>query len=240
MQSGRAATAMACFAWAELAGDPATQVAALSDMSTLARLDGDARTALGCAGAIGRAAPDRHWAGAMARIGMARAQAPTGDVRETVRHLTRARLHVDHIGEDDTADAPWLSIASMQIRVEAGAAAALRDLAAATGEPRLARLAADAACTALRLLGPQQLPSARLLFAVRTADCLLCAGDVEGALALLPPALQDAPAVPALVRHELYGLYARLTAGARRSARRAAELLDTARLLAERARPATG
>ncbi|WP_344626383.1 hypothetical protein [Kitasatospora arboriphila] len=217
MQQGRRATAMACFdralTWSELADDPATQVAALSDMSTLARLDGDADSALGYARAIGRAAPDRHWAGAMGRIGRARAHALAGDVRGTGRHIARARLHLDHIGEPDEADAAWLSIASMRLRVEAGAAAALRDVAAAVGDPRPARHAADAAATALALLGPDQLPSSRLLFTVRLADCHLCAGDRDAALALLSPALlspdRDGVALPALVRHELRGLHSR-------------------------------
>ncbi|MEV7181177.1 helix-turn-helix transcriptional regulator [Kitasatospora sp. NPDC093679] len=216
MQQGRRATAMACFdralTWSELADDRATQVAALSDMSTLARLDGDADSALGYARAIGRAAPDRHWAGAMGRIGRARAHALAGDVRGTGRHIARARLHLDHIGEPDEADAAWLSIASMRLRVEAGAAAALRDVAAAVGDPRPARHAAAAAATALALLGPGQLPSSQLLFTVRLADCHLCAGDRDAALALLSPALADTPALPALVRHELRGLHDRLAA----------------------------
>lgn len=111
MRHGRNATAMTCFdralTWAELAGDRGTQVAALSDMSTLARMDGDPATALGYAREIARVAPGRHWAGAMAQAGQARAHALAGDVRETVRHIARARLHLDHIGEGDETDAPW-------------------------------------------------------------------------------------------------------------------------------------
>ncbi|MDQ0313011.1 transcriptional regulator with XRE-family HTH domain [Kitasatospora herbaricolor] len=222
MQRGRNATAMACFdralSWSELADDPATQVAALSDMSTLARLEGDAASALGYAREITRAAPGRHWAGAMAQVYQARAHALAGDVRETVRHVGRARLHLDHIGSRDESDAPWLTIASMHLRVESGAAAALRDAAAVVGDLGLARRALDAAGTALELLAPEQLPSARLLFRLRIADCHLCADDPQAALALLRPALED-PAVgvglgglPALVGHELRGLRDRLAA----------------------------
>ncbi|MET9399887.1 helix-turn-helix transcriptional regulator [Kitasatospora sp. NPDC002965] len=219
MQDGRNATAMACFdralSWSELAGDPATQVAALSDMSALARLDGDPAAALGYAREMARAAPGRHWAGAMSQIGQARAYALAGDVRATVRHLARARLHLDHIGAHDETDAAWLSIASMRLRVEAGAAAALRDAAAAAGDLRLARRAVDAAETALALLAPDQLPSARLLFTVRVADCLLVARDPRAAAELLGPVFAaDAggAGLPALVRHELAGLRERLTA----------------------------
>ncbi|MEV8096921.1 hypothetical protein [Kitasatospora sp. NPDC085879] len=46
---------------------------------------------------------------------------------------------------------------------------------------------------------------------MRIADCLLCAGDPDAALALLSPDLlspdlDGAAALPALVRHELHGL----------------------------------
>ncbi|MEU1419829.1 helix-turn-helix transcriptional regulator [Kitasatospora sp. NPDC005751] len=216
MQHGRNATAMACFdralTWSELADDPATQVAALSDMSTLARLDGDPAAALGYAREIARAAPGRHWAGAMSQIGQARAHALAGDVRATVRHIGRARLHLDHIGEHDETDAPWLSIASMRLRVESAAAAALRDASAAVGDHRLALRAVDAADTALRLLAPDQLPSTRLLFTIRMADCHLCAHDPRTAVELLAPVLDEATALPALARHELRGLRIRLGA----------------------------
>ncbi|WP_371502094.1 helix-turn-helix domain-containing protein [Kitasatospora sp. NBC_00374] len=234
LQHGRSATAMACFdralGWSELAGDPVTQVAALGDMSTLARLEGDAASALGYAREISRAAPDRHWTGGLAQVYQARAHALAGDVRETVRHIGRARLHLDHLDGRDEADAPWLSAASMQLRVESAAAAALRDAAAAVGDRRLALRALDAAHTALRLLGPQQLPATRLLFTLRIADCLLCADEPQAAVALLGPALEGAEGgVPALVSHELRGLRQRLAA--QRSRR--PEIAATTRRLAE-------
>ncbi|MFE4393388.1 helix-turn-helix domain-containing protein [Streptomyces sp. CB02056] len=229
MQDGRNATAMACYdralTWAGLAADRATQVGTLSDMSILARLDGDPVAALGYAREIERAAPDRHWAGAMGRISRARAHALTGDVRATVRQIDLARPHLDHIGAEDEVDVPWLSIASMRMRVESAAAAALRDLAAATDDPRLARRALDATETALGLLGPDQLPSSRLLFIVRAADCHVCAHDPATAVDLLGPALEatGATALPALVEYELRGLRDRLAAHAPRAAHRWAE-----------------
>ncbi|MFJ9442490.1 helix-turn-helix domain-containing protein [Kitasatospora sp. NPDC101235] len=229
MQDGRNATAMACYdralTWAGLAADQATQVGTLSDMSILARLDGDPVAALGYAREIERVAPDRHWAGAMGRISRARAYALTGDVRATVRQVGLARAHLDHIGAEDEVDVPWLSIASMRMRVESAAAAALRDLAAATDDPRLARRALSATETALGQLGPDQLPSSRLLFIVRAADCLVCAHDPSAAVELLGPALEatGATALPALVEYELRGLRDRLTAHAPRAARRLAE-----------------
>ncbi|MEV7770329.1 helix-turn-helix transcriptional regulator [Kitasatospora sp. NPDC086791] len=231
MQDGRNATAMACydraFTWAGLAGDRATQVGTLSDLSILARLDGDPEAALGYAREIDRVAPGRHWAGAMGRISRARAHALTGDVRSTVRQIGLARAHLDHIGAQDEVDAPWLSIASMRMRVESAAAAALRDLAAAGDDPRLARRALSATETALGLLGPNQLPSSRLLFIVRAADCHVCAHDPRTAVELLAPALEATPAavLPALVEHELRGLRDRLAAYEPRAAHQLAELV---------------
>ncbi|MEV7601413.1 helix-turn-helix transcriptional regulator [Kitasatospora sp. NPDC089797] len=230
MQGGRNATAMACFdralSWAELAGDQATLVGTLSDLSILARLDGDPVAALGYAREIDRLAPDRPWAGAMGRISRARARALTGDVHGTVRQIALARAQVEHIDDRDEAVVPWLSIASMRLRVESAAAAALRDLAAAVDDPRLARRALAATETALGLLGPDQLPATRLLFTVRAADCHACAHDPRAAVELLGPALETAPAaaLPALVGHELRGLRERLARYEPQAARRLAEL----------------
>ncbi|MFF2079282.1 helix-turn-helix domain-containing protein [Kitasatospora sp. NPDC058162] len=229
MQDGRNATAMACFdralTWAELAGDRATQVGTLSDLSILARLDGDPLAALGYAREIDRVAPGRPWAGAMDRISRARARALTGDVRGTVRDIALARAHLEHIDARDEADVPWLSIASMRLRVESAAAAALRDLAAAVDDPRLARRALAATETALGLLGPTQLPASRLLFTVRAADCHACAHDPRAAVELLGPALEAVPvtALPALVGHELRGLRERLARYGPRAAGRLVE-----------------
>ncbi|MFJ1703832.1 helix-turn-helix domain-containing protein [Kitasatospora sp. NPDC088346] len=235
LQDGRSATAMACFdralSWSGLAGDPVTQVAALGDMSTLARLEGDAASALGYAREISRAAPDRHWTGSLAQVYQARAHALAGDVEATVRHIGRAWLHLDHLDRRDESDAPWLSADSMRLRVESGAAAALRDVAAALGDRRLALHALDAARTALRLLGPQQLPATRLLFTLRIADCLLCADEPQAALALLGPALDGAaPGLPALVGHELRGVRERLAGRRGRGPELAATTRRPARL----------
>ncbi|MER6300866.1 helix-turn-helix transcriptional regulator [Kitasatospora sp. NPDC001539] len=231
MQGGRNATAMACFdralSWAELAADQPTLVGTLSDLSILARLDGDPAAALGYARAIDRAAPGRHWAGAMGRISRARAHALTGDVRTTLRQIDLARAHLDRMDERDEADVPWLSIASMRLRVESAAAAALRDLSAAVDDPGLARRALAATETALGLLGPGQLPSSRLLFTVRAADCHVCAHDPGAAVELLGPALESAAAtaLPALVGYELRALRARLAAHAPQAAHLLAELV---------------
>ncbi|RKE23316.1 helix-turn-helix transcriptional regulator [Streptomyces sp. TLI_171] len=221
LHGGRPATAMACFdralGWAVLAGDPATQVAALSDMAVLGLLDDDPACSGDYAREIGRAAPGRPWAEALSRLGEARASALAGEVRATVRHIGRAHRHLD--GPDSTDPrVPWLAPGALRLRVESGSAAALRDLAAATADPRLARRALIAARSALDLLGAGQLPAARAMLGVRVADCHLCADEPQAALAALAPLLdaEDAPPLPALVRHELRGVRDRLAAGAAR------------------------
>lgn len=212
---GRNGTAMAwldrSLLWAAMAGHVGTQVAALGDMSTLARLEGDAPSALGYGGAIRQAAEGRHWAGAMSDLYQARGHAVRGDAALTLRHIDRARAQTDRAGERDETEAPWLSVASVRLRVESGAAGALRDLAAATGERRFALRAVDAAGTALGLL-PPGMHSARMLFLVRMADAHACAGDPSAAQAMAGPVLATTEVHPAtLLGQELRGLHGRLT-----------------------------
>uniref|UniRef100_UPI000690F2D9 hypothetical protein n=1 Tax=Kitasatospora phosalacinea TaxID=2065 RepID=UPI000690F2D9 len=230
LHGGRPATAMACFdralGWAALADDPTTQAAALSDMAVLGLLDDDPASAGDYAREIRRAAPGRHWADALATLGEARATALAGDVRATVRHIGRARQYLDR--PEDLPDAevhvPWLAPAALRLRVESGSSAALRDLAAATADPRLAQRALTAATAALDLLDDGRLPVARAMLTVRIADCHLCADDPHTAIAALTPVLAtDGAPLPALVRHELRGLRGRLAAGAGRWGAGAAE-----------------
>ncbi|MFD7864318.1 helix-turn-helix domain-containing protein [Streptomyces sp. NPDC059783] len=213
---GRNGTAMAwldrSLLWAAVAGHVGTQVAALSDMSTLARLEGDGPSALAYGGAIGQAAAGRPWAAAMSDMYQARGHAVRGDASRTLRHIDRARSRLDRIGERDEAEAPWLSVASVRLRVESGAAGALRDLAAATGDRRYALRAVDATGAALGLL-PPGLHSARMLFLARMADAHACAGDLSAAQAVAGPVLDTAEINPStLLGQELRGLHARLAA----------------------------
>ncbi|MFJ2134809.1 helix-turn-helix domain-containing protein [Streptomyces sp. NPDC087845] len=214
---GRNATAMAwldrSLGWAGLAGHVGTEVAALSDMSTLARLEGDSPSALAYGGAIRQAAAGRYWAGAMSDLYQARGHAVRGDVRQTLRHIDRAWSQMDRAGEQDETEAPWLSVASVRLRVESGAAGALRDLAAATGDRRLALRAVTATRTALDLL-PPGMHSARMLFLVRMADAHACAHDPQAAIAIAGPVLDTTEVTAStLLGQELRGLHGRLAAG---------------------------
>lgn len=198
--------------WAGLAGHVGTEVAALSDMSTLARLEGDGPSALAYGGAIRQAAVGRYWAGAMSDLYLARGHAVRGDARQTLGHIDRAWSQLDRVGEQDETEAPWLSVASVRLRVESGAAGALRDLAAATGDRRLALRAVGAARTALTLL-PPGMHSARMLFLVRMADAHVCARDPQAAIAIAGPVLDTTEVTAStLLGQELRGLHGRLAA----------------------------
>ncbi|MFF8914012.1 helix-turn-helix domain-containing protein [Streptomyces sp. NPDC015032] len=214
---GRNATAMAwldrSLGWAGLAGHVGTEVAALSDMSTLARLEGDGPSALAYGGAIRQAATGRYWAGALSDLYQARGHAVRGDARQTLGHIDRAWSQMDRVGEQDETEAPWLSVASVRLRVESGAAGALRDLAAATGDRRLALRAVMATRTALDLL-PPGMHSTRMLFLVRMADAHACAHDPQAAIAIAGPVLDTTEVTAStLLGQELRGLHHRLAAG---------------------------
>jgi len=217
MLRGRHATAMAwldrSLLWAGPAGHVGTEVAALSDMSTLARLEGDAPSALSYGDAIRRAAAGRDWAAAMSDLYLARGHAMRGDTWQTLRHIAYARARSDRIGHQGEGEAPWLSVASVRLRVETGAAGALRDLAAVTGDRRLALRAVEAGRDALSLLTPD-MRSARALLLVRMADAHACARDPQAAIAIARPVLDTAEAAAsALIGRELRGLLGRLDAG---------------------------
>ncbi|WP_406447965.1 helix-turn-helix domain-containing protein [Streptomyces sp. NBC_00876] len=211
---GRNGTAMAwldrSLLWAAMAGHVGTQVAALSDMSTLARLEGDGPSALAYGAAIGQTAAGRPWAGAMSDLYQARGHAVRGDAARTLLHIDRSRSQMDRAGERDETEAPWLSVASVRLRVESGAAGALRDLAVATGDRRFALRAVDAAGSAIGLL-PPGMHSARMLFLTRMADAHACAGDASAAAAVAGPVLDTTEVNPAtLLGQELRGLHGRL------------------------------
>ncbi|MCX4450556.1 helix-turn-helix domain-containing protein [Streptomyces sp. NPDC058369] len=211
---GRNGTAMAwldrSLLWASMAGHTGARVAALGDMSTLARQEGDGASALAYGEAIHGAAAGRLWAGALGDLYQARGHAVRGDTERTLHHIGRARSQADLAGERDEAEAPWLSVASLRLRTESGAAGALRDLAAATGERRLAFRALDAIGTATRLL-PPGMRSARMLFLARTADAYVCAGEPVAASAVAGHLLDSTEVHPrTLLGQELRGLHNRL------------------------------
>jgi DNA-binding XRE family transcriptional regulator len=198
--------------WAAMSDGIAMCATILYDMSTVARLEYDAPSALAYARAIRAADPGLRWTAVAADLCEARAHALGGDALESRRHLALARTGLSRLGERDLTEAPWLCGAAGEVHLESGTGGALRDIAALTADRSAACLAAEAMERSLSSLAERMRP-ARLLFTLRLADCHACAGDPEAALAVAVPVLTEATAVPtALIGRELRGLRSRLAA----------------------------
>ncbi|MBB5933085.1 helix-turn-helix domain-containing protein [Streptomyces zagrosensis] len=215
MERGQSAIAMAWFChglrWAQSADDVVARGILPSDLSTLARLDGDATAALGYARAIASVDPGRGWIMTLTHVYQARAYAVLCDGAETRRQVTLARRRLAALGRQDEAEAPWLYGAEGVLRVESAVGGALRDLAAATGDRATARDAVQATADSLAQV-PARMTLARLLLTVRLADCHASAGDPDAALALAGPVLEQAGRARQMtISRELHGLESRLT-----------------------------
>lgn len=215
MERGQSAIAMAWFChgqrWAQSTADDVARGILPSDLSTLARLDGDPTAALGYAQAIAAVDSSRGWIMTLTHVYQARAYAVLGDGGETRRQAALARRRLAALGRRDEAEAPWLCGVEGALRVESAVGGALRDLAVATGDRTTAAGAARATAGALALL-PPSMPLAHLLLTVRLADCHACAGDPDAALAVVEPVLERAGRARQMtISRELRGLELRLT-----------------------------
>ncbi|MDX3319701.1 helix-turn-helix transcriptional regulator [Streptomyces sp. ME03-5684b] len=215
MQRGQGALAMAWVAhglrWAEAAGDTITRVTLTTDLCTLARLDGDGPSALGYAQALAGLGAGGGWIATLAHMYLARGYAATGDGAECRRRASLSRSGLDGLGGRDLAQAPWLADGQGQLRVESAVAGGLRDLAVLTGDRATARGAARAAVLALEQVPAGMLPT-RLLLTLRLADCHAGAGELDAALELAAPVVEQAVAARRrTISHELAGLHGHLT-----------------------------
>ncbi|MFE6779568.1 helix-turn-helix domain-containing protein [Streptomyces sp. NPDC057702] len=216
MERGQSAIAMAWFChglrWAQSSDDVVARGILPSDLSTLARIDGDPTAALGYAQTIAAVDSGRGWIMTLTHAYQARAYAALGDGSQTRRQAALARRRLEALGPRDEAEAPWLCGAEGLVRVESAVGGALRDLAAATGDPATARDAAAATADSLAQLAPR-MTLAHLLLTTRLADCHACAGDPDAALAVVEPVLEQAGrARQVTISRELRGLAARLGA----------------------------
>ncbi|MFF6993450.1 helix-turn-helix domain-containing protein [Streptomyces sp. NPDC008313] len=216
MQRGQGALAMAWVGqglrWTEATGDLVVRATLMTDLCTLARLDGDAFSSLAYAEALAAVDRRRPWIATLAHAYQARAHAALGDGAQSRHHAERSRWWLDRLGARDLAEAPWLAAEQGRVRIESSVGGALRDLAAATGASATAREAARATERALEGVAPAMAP-ARLLLTVRLADCRACAGDLEAALQCADPVAEAAAATGRLtIVKELRALDARLTA----------------------------
>ncbi|WP_217167688.1 helix-turn-helix transcriptional regulator [Streptomyces sp. AC512_CC834] len=235
MQRGQGALAMAWVShglrWAEAAGDTTTRVTLTTDLCTLARLDGDGPSALGYARALAGLGARGGWIATLAHMYLARGYAATGDGAECRRRASLSRSGLDSLGGRDLAQAPWLAEGQGQLRVESAVAGGLRDLAVLTGDRATARGAARAAVLALEQVPAGMLPT-RLLLTLRLADCHVGAGELDAALELAGPVVEQAVAARRrTVSQELAGLHDHLatTWGGLREVRDFQERLRAAR-----------
>ncbi|WP_018685622.1 helix-turn-helix domain-containing protein [Actinokineospora enzanensis] len=215
MHRGQHALGMAWFghglARADLTGDVGARVRLLAEVSTLARLEDDADTALACGRAMAAADQDRVWTRALADLALARGHALVGAGAECLRHLDAAEAGLARFGELDHREAPWLAGDLGRLRLDAAAGGALRDLAAHTGDRAAARRATRVTEEAVGLV-PEPMRPARLLLLVRLADAHACAGEPDAAVAVVAPVAEEAAAAGrSTITAELAKLRARLT-----------------------------
>ncbi|MCP9985378.1 helix-turn-helix domain-containing protein [Streptomyces sudanensis] len=234
MHGGQGALAMAWVGhglrWAEAGGDTGVRATLMTDLCTLARLDGDGASALAYASAIGALDARRGWITALSHMYQARGHAALGDGAETRRQADLSRRCLERLRGRDLQEAPWLAGGQGQLRMEATVAGALRDLAAVTGDRPTARSAARSAVRALEQLPDGMVPT-RLLLTVRLADCHVCAGDVDAALQVAGSVVERAVAARRqTISQELKGLRSRLLGawGGLRETREFAERLGAA------------
>lgn len=216
MQLGRRAIAMAWFTqglrWAAVSDQPAARATLLSDVCTLTRLDDDPGSALACAEALADVDPSRRWTGLLAHLYRARAYALRGDGADCHHHLLQAERDRARLDERDRLEAPWLYGTDGDLRMQAAAAGALRDLAVRTGERRDAKQAVAASRQALACV-PTDMRPTRVLLSLRLADSLACAGDPEQAVATVTAVLADAAGSDrSTIAEELRGVRDRLSA----------------------------
>ncbi|WP_051385439.1 helix-turn-helix domain-containing protein [Actinokineospora inagensis] len=214
MLRGQTALSMAWFghglARADVVGDVPARVLLLAEVSTLARLDGDADTALACGRAMAVADGDRAWTRVLAQVALARGHALAGDDAECLRALAAAETGLSRLGERDLLEVPWLVGDPGRLRVDAAAGAALRDLAALTGDAAAARQAVVVTAGACALV-PDWMRPAGLLLTLRLADAHACAGEPDAAVAVAEPVRAEAEAAGRVtIAAELAGLRSRL------------------------------
>lgn len=206
--------------WALASGGVTTACEALSNMSVLAMIEGDADTALDYSNAAAAVDPNRRWTGVQAQLNQARAHAVLGDHREFARLSGAARRAADRLDGRDRVEAPWLTGAAGATYIASHLAGGLRDLAEVTGRSVIADRAVLYAETSLANV-PARMHGSRLMLTLRLADSHACRGDLDAAVELARPVIAAAaPASATPIRLELRRLRTRLGG-------RFAELLDS-------------
>ncbi|WP_189170296.1 helix-turn-helix domain-containing protein [Pilimelia anulata] len=201
--------------WAELAGAADTRATLLAHMCMVACADRDAVALLELARRLATTRPERAWTRAAANLHAARGHALAGRPYAHLHHLRLAHDWRRRADGWDRLSAPWLPGQRGDVVLASHHGAALRDLAALSGDRRQAR---SAVREIARVWDPAAPAPESLIFTARLADAHACAGDLDAALAtldVLPPPTAEPHG---LLAHELTGLRRRLTSlGAPRS-----------------------
>lgn len=205
--------------WATASRNFPTACEALSSMSVVALMEGDAATALDYGRAAGGVDPNRRWTTVHSALDQARGHALLGDWREFAQHSDEAQRVAERLGDRDRVEAPWLFGAEGETFVASHLAGALRDLAATTRDPATAGRAVLFAQKSLANV-PTRMHASRLMLTLRLADSHACGGDFEAAISVAQPVILTAQSTQiTLIRHELDRLRTRL-------GDRSAELFD--------------
>ncbi|MCO1580393.1 helix-turn-helix transcriptional regulator [Crossiella sp. SN42] len=196
--------------WASASGQHGTACEALTNMSVLALMEGDAATALEYGNAAAAVGGDRRWIAVEANLHLARGHALLGDQREFTRLADQARRAVARLGERDRVEAPWFRDAEGEAWIASHLAAGLRDLAQTTGDRAIAGRAVRFAETSLANV-PARMHGSKLLLTLRLADSHACAGDLDAAVAVARPVIPSVlTARTTRIDHELDRLRGRL------------------------------
>ncbi|MFF1277548.1 multiprotein-bridging factor 1 family protein [Streptomyces marokkonensis] len=217
MQRGQGALATAWTVhglhWAEAGGDLTVRATLTTDLCTLARLEGDPASSLGYAQAVAGLDGSRGWIMTLSHMYQARGYAVMGDGAGSRRQAALSRRCLDRLGGRDLAEAPWLADGQGELRVESAVSGGLRDLAVVTGDRATARSAAESAVRALEQVPDGMLPT-KLLLTLRLADCHACAGELDAALHVAGPVVEQVvSARRRTLAHELEGVWRRMSSG---------------------------
>ena len=196
--------------WASASRNVPTACEALSSMSVLALIEGDAATALRYSRAAAGVDPNRRWTTVQSTLDQARGHALLGDWSEFTRHADEAQRVAERLGDRDRVEAPWLFGAEGETFVASHLAGALRDLADTTRDPATAGRAVLFAQKSLANV-PARMHASRLMLTLRLADSHACSGDIDAAVAVARPVIQTAQSVQITqIRHEVDRLRTRL------------------------------
>jgi transcriptional regulator with XRE-family HTH domain len=197
--------------WGTAGGNPSIVCQALTDLSSIARMEGAGASALSYAEASDLRNGAERWMSAHSLFSQARAWALLGDHRRFEERITAARRLIDVFDDKDRYQASWLDGAPGEAFVQSYLAGGWRDLAVHRADPALAVRAARCAEQGLAA-APNGMERSRLLLGIRLADSCARARQLDAAEAVAESVWREAVSADnSLIRHELRYLRASLS-----------------------------